>query len=178
MTLIKNETTITAEPGQRTIRIERWFDAPRHLVWQATTTPELVARWWAPCDVLALKAYAIDLRVGGAWRLVAASGDGGELGFHGEFREIVAPERLVRTFIFDPYPEAEAIETMTLVSQGSRTKLTVEILHATVAARDGHVASGMATGVRAAHAQLEAVVRELSAEPPAVQDPHIHNEMI
>jgi uncharacterized protein YndB with AHSA1/START domain len=155
-----NETTLVAPPGQPTLKITRWFDAPRALVWKAVTTPALVMRWWAPPCVEMLSCD-MDVRVGGAWRIRVRS-PGGEAGFHGEYREIAGPERLVQTWIYDPFPAAVAIETMTLIADGARTQLVVDVVHASVEARDGHLASGMETGMRDAHAQLEAVVKELA----------------
>jgi uncharacterized protein YndB with AHSA1/START domain len=154
-----NETTLIVPADRPIILIERWFDAPVHLVWQATTTPELVARWYAP-PFAEMVSCEIDLRVGGAWRIVLRARFG-EAGFHGVYREIVAPTRLVQTSIFEPRPESTAIETASYVADGARTKLVLEITHPTFEARDGHVGSGMEAGMRAAHAQLDALVRTL-----------------
>jgi len=155
-----NETKLTVPADRPVILIERWFDAPRHLVWKATTTPELIKRWYMPACVEMLSCE-IDLRVGGAWRIGIRSPDFGPTAMYGELREIAAPERLVRTYIFEPFPQAVAIETAVLVADGARTKLELEIAHASFAARDGHVGSGMEAGVREAHQQLEALVRSL-----------------
>lgn len=157
-----NETTLEAPPGQPTLRITRWFDAPRDLVWKAVTTPALVQRWWAP-PRMAMLSCEMDVRVGGQWRFKTRS-PMGEVGFHGEYREISPPTRLVQTFIFDPFPDSPAVETMTLVAEGARTQLIIEVLHDSVQSRDAHVASGMETGMRQAHAQLEALVDELARQ--------------
>lgn len=103
-------------PSDTQIQITRVFDAPKHLVYKAWTTPELVKRWWhanrgemTVCD--------IDLRVGGAWRYVMVAEGFGEVGFHGEYREIVPNERLVSTEVFEGIPDAEAhaaVDTLTL----------------------------------------------------------------
>lgn len=154
-----NETTLVAPPGHPTMKITRWFDAPRDLVWKAVTTPALVQRWWSP-PCIEMIACEMDVRVGGAWRFRVRSPQG-EVGFHGEYREIVAPERVVQTWIFDLFPDSVAIETLTLIADGARTQLVVDVLHPSVEARDGHLASGMETGMRQSHAQLEAVVTEL-----------------
>ncbi|HET9620365.1 MAG TPA: SRPBCC family protein [Kofleriaceae bacterium] len=154
-----NETTLEVPPGQPTLKITRWFDAPQHLVWKAVTTPALVQRWWAP-PCVELLSCEMDVRVGGAWRFLTRSPQG-EVGFRGEYREIAPPHRIVQTFIFEPIPDSVAIETMTLIADGARTQLVVDVVHPSVAARDAHVASGMETGMRQAHAQLEAIVQEL-----------------
>ncbi|HEY3801870.1 MAG TPA: SRPBCC domain-containing protein [Kofleriaceae bacterium] len=155
-----NETKLTVPTDRPVILIERWFDAPRHLVWKATTTPDLVKRWYMPACVEMLSCE-IDLRVGGAWRIGIRSPEFGATAMYGEFRTIEAPERMVRTYIFQPFPEAVAIETSVLVAEGARTKLELEIAHGSFAARDGHVGSGMEAGMRQAHDQLEAVARAL-----------------
>jgi uncharacterized protein YndB with AHSA1/START domain len=81
-------------PSDREILITREFDAPKHLVWKAWTTPELVKRWWH-ANRGEVTLAEIDLRVGGTWRYVSVTPDGLEFGFHGEYREIVPNERLV-----------------------------------------------------------------------------------
>ena len=154
-----NETTLVAPPGQPTMKISRWFDAPRDLVWKAITTPALVQRWWSPPCVEMLSCE-MDVRVGGTWRIRVRSAQG-ETGFHGEYRELAGPTRLVQTWIFDPFPDSVAIETMTLVADGARTQLVVDVCHPCVEARDAHLSQGMEPGMRQAHAQLEDLVREL-----------------
>jgi uncharacterized protein YndB with AHSA1/START domain len=155
-----NETTLVAPPGQPTMKITRWFDAPRALVWKAVTTPALVRRWWAP-PCVELVSCDMDVRVGGKWRILVRSPQG-ETSFYGEYREIAGPERLVQTWIFAPFPDSVAIETLTLIADGARTQLVVEVVHPSVEARDGHLSSGMETGMRQSHDQLEALVRELA----------------
>ncbi len=90
----------------------------------------------------------IDLRVGGKCRFLQRTCDGREVGFHGEYREIVAPERIVQTWIFDPFPPSPAIETWTLEDHGDRTKLVILAEHDSVATRDNVIKSGMERGVR------------------------------
>src|SRR5947208_9959482 len=87
-------------PKDDQILITREFDAPKHLVFKAWTTPELVAQWWTAKRGSAT-IVEIDLRVGGAWRYVMVTPDGFEVGFHGEYREIVPDERLVSTEIYE-----------------------------------------------------------------------------
>lgn len=154
-----HETTLDAPPGVPTLTLTRWFDAPRALVWEAVTTPALVQQWWAP-DWVEMVACEMDLRVGGSWRFRLRAPQG-EIGFHGEYREIVAPERLVQTFIFDPIPDSPAIERLTLIADGDRTQLVVVAEHLSVEARDAHIASGMERGMRQTHAKLERLVMSL-----------------
>src|SRR5919109_1523633 len=87
-------------PTDEQILVTREFDAPRHLVYRALTTPELVKRWWH-ANRGTLTVVEIDLRVGGMWRYVMVTGDGMEVGFHGEYREIEPDERIVSTEIYE-----------------------------------------------------------------------------
>src|ERR1700730_4729693 len=93
------KATVTL-PTEEQILITREFDAPKHLVYKAWTTPELVKRWWSG-QRGAVTIAEIDLRVGGKWRYVWVANGGFEVGFHGEYREIVANERIVSTEVFE-----------------------------------------------------------------------------
>lgn len=153
-----NVTTLTVDATHPTIVITRWFDAPRRLVFEACTKPELLKRWWGPRDTR-LVVCEVDLRPGGAWRFVLQAADGQESGFSGVYREIVPDERIVQTFIYDPFPDADALETSVLEAHGDRTKLSVTIVHKTMWARDGHVGAGMERGMRETHDRLEELLR-------------------
>ena len=103
-------------PTDKQILIEREFDAPKELVYKAYTTPELIKRWWAGKRG-EVTLVEVDLRVGGGWRYVMNASSGGfEVGFHGEYREIVPNERLVSTEVYEGMPDAEALDTLTPVS--------------------------------------------------------------
>jgi uncharacterized protein YndB with AHSA1/START domain len=148
-------------PSDNEILITREFDAPKHLVYQAYTTPELVKRWWhANRSVVTLAE--IDLRVGGAWRSVAQSDDGSEVGFHGEYQEIVPNERIVSTEIYEGAPGGEAtLNTVTLSESDGRTTLTILVQAPSKAIRDAIIDSGMEAGMQDALALLEDVARSL-----------------
>jgi uncharacterized protein YndB with AHSA1/START domain len=147
-------------PADDQILITREFDAPRHLVYQAWTTPELVKRWWTAKRGEATIAE-IDLRVGGTWRYVMVTDDGLEVAFHGEFREIVPNERIVSTEIFEGMADAEAVNTMTLTEEDGRTILTILVQHASKEHRDAHIESGMEDGLQDAMDLLEEVAVSL-----------------
>src|SRR4051794_6871956 len=100
-------TAILTLPSDTEILMVREFDAPRHLVYRAYTTPELVSRWWAGKRGTVTVAE-IDLRVGGRWRYVMVAEAGFEVAFHGEYLEIVPDAKLVNTEIFEGAPEAGA----------------------------------------------------------------------
>jgi uncharacterized protein YndB with AHSA1/START domain len=147
-------------PADEQILITREFDAPKHLVYKAWTTPELVRRWWN-AKRGEVTTCEIDLRVGGTWRYVMVTPDGMEVGFHGEYREIVPNERIVSTEVFEGMPEAAALNTLTLAEEDGRTTLTVLVEHSSKEHRDGHINSGMEAGMQDAMDLLEEVAVSL-----------------
>ena len=148
-------------PADDQILITREFDAPRHLVYRAWTTPELVKRWWAGKRGEVTLAE-IDLRVGGAWRYVMTAHGEFEVGFHGEYRELIENERIVSTEVYEGAPDAEALNTLTLTEQDGRTTMTILVQHQTKAHRDMHIESGMEGGMNEALDALEQIARALA----------------
>jgi uncharacterized protein YndB with AHSA1/START domain len=150
-------------PTDEQILITREFDAPKHLVYKAWTTPELVKRWWTACRGEATIAE-IDLRVGGKWRYVMVMDDGFEVAFHGEYREIVPNERIVSTEVYEGIPDADAhpaLNTLTLAEVDGRTTLTLLVQHTSKEDRDAHIESGMEAGMQDAMDLLEQVAVSL-----------------
>jgi uncharacterized protein YndB with AHSA1/START domain len=147
-------------PMDEQILITREFDAPRHLVYKAWTTPELVKRWWSGGHGEVTIAE-IDLRVGGMWRYVMIANEGFEVGFHGEYREIVPDERIVSTEVYEGMPEGEALNTLTFTEQDGRTTLSILVQHSCKEHRDAHVNSGMEAGMQKAMDLLEEVAVSL-----------------
>ena len=153
-------------PSDLEILLTRTFDAPRRLVFEAMTSPEHVRRWWGP-RYLTMTDCQMDVRVGGSWRFAFRKpGDDVEHVFKGEYREIVPPERVVQTFIYDidfirDYP---AIETMTLEEEADgRCDLRVLVLHATKDARGRPRQLGHGAGRgRGAADRLEEFLRTLA----------------
>jgi len=142
--------------GDREIVITRAFDAPRKLVFDAFTRPELVKQWLLGPDGWSMPVCEIDLKVGGKYRYVwRRDKDGTEMGMGGVYREIVTPERIVATEKFDQswYP-GEAVGTSVLTEQGGKTTLTQTILYESREARDGVLKSGMEKGVVASYDRL------------------------
>jgi uncharacterized protein YndB with AHSA1/START domain len=160
MAMTSSGTASVSLPTDEQILITREFDAPRHLVYEAFTTPELVKRWWS-ANRGEVTVAEIDLRVGGTWRYVMVTDDGVEVGFHGEYREIVPNERLVSTEVFEGMPDAEAVNTMTLAEADGRTTLTILVQHQSKAHRDAHIESGMEDGMQDAMDLLEQVAVSL-----------------
>ena len=147
-------------PTDEQVLITRSFDAPRHLVYRAWTTPELVKRWWSGKQG-EMTLAEIDLRVGGRWRYAMVANNGTEVAFHGEYREIVPNERIVSTEVYEGMPEEEALNTVTFAEADGRTALTTLVQHASKEARDVHIGSGMEAGMREAMDLLERVARAL-----------------
>ena len=123
---MKNTGTLQlAARGEREIVITRDFDAPRHLVFDALTKPELLSRWLGVFGGWSMPVCEVDLRVGGTFRYLWRKPDGKEMGMRGVFREIVPPERIVNTESFDdPWYPGEAVGTAVLVEHDGKTTLT------------------------------------------------------
>ncbi|HZA58858.1 MAG TPA: SRPBCC family protein [Solirubrobacterales bacterium] len=153
-------TAVVTLPTDTQILITREFDAPKDLVWRAWTTPELIKRWWN-AKRGEVTVAEVDLRVGGAWRYVMIADGGQEVGFHGEYREVVPAERIVSTEVFEGMPDAESLNTLTLTEQDGRTTLTVLVEHRNKEGRDGHIESGMEAGMQDAMDLLEEVAISL-----------------
>src|SRR5881275_951241 len=140
-------------PTDEQILITREFDAARHLVYKAWTTPELVRRWWH-ANRGEMTVAEIDLRVGGKWRYVMVAHDGTEVGFHGEYREIVPNERLVSTEVYEGLPEgvseedAATVNTATFTEANGRTTLTLLVQATSKVSRDAIIDSGMEAGLQ------------------------------
>jgi len=146
--------------GDREIEMTRSFDAPRSLVYDAYTKPELVKRWLLGPPGWTMPVCDIDLRVGGSFRFVWRNEtDGAEMGLGGVYREIVTHERIVNTEKFDVawYP-GEAINTTTFAEQGGRTTLTMTLRYDSPETRDMVLRSPMESGVAASFDRLEALL--------------------
>jgi len=149
-------------PADDQILVTRGFAAPKHLVYRAWTEPELVRRWWTAkrgtmtvCDM--------DVRVGGTWRWVMVTNEGDfEVAFHGEYVEIVPDEKIVSSEEYEGMPGATAVNTVTLVEEDGRTKLTLLTQHKNKANRDAHLNSGMEDGLQDALDLMEEVAVSLA----------------
>ena len=137
-------------PTDEQLLITREFDAPKHLVYKAWTTPELVKRWWSGHQG-EMTIAEIDLRVGGRWRYVMVADGGHEVAFHGEYREIVPNQRIVNTEVYEMpgAPEGEgALNIVTFTEVDGRTTLTLLVQAASKEERDAIVDSGMEVGLQ------------------------------
>ena len=147
MSTTRHGSATVTTPSDREIVITRSFDAPLDLVWDAMTMPRHVFRWWGP-ERCPLTSCEIDLRVGGSWHYVSHDADGNELGWHGTYREIEPHARIVSTEVFEGFPDAESINTMTLTHADGVTTARTVVLHRSRENRDGHLQSGMEGGMQ------------------------------
>jgi uncharacterized protein YndB with AHSA1/START domain len=153
-------TATVTLPADDQILITREFDAPKHLVYKAYTTPELVRRWWSG-ERGEMTSCEIDLRVGGMWRYVMIATGGHEVAFHGEYREIEPNERIVTTEVYEAYPDGEAVDYVAFTEEEGRTTLSMLVQHTSKEDRDAHINSGMEVGMQEAMDRLEQVAVSL-----------------
>ena len=147
-------------PTDRTIRVERVFDATRDRVWRAYTEPALVAQWWGRGNKLVIEQ--MDVVRGGHWRYVEHTPDGETHGFEGRYREVTPPERIVRTFEWDGMPGHTVLETAEFTDLGDgRTRLVGTSMFFTPEGRDGMLHSGMEGGMAQSYAALDRVLAGL-----------------
>ena len=168
MTQTVKNTTKHAEklqvstPSDREIAMTRVFDAPRSLVFDAFTKPELLKRWLGVRGGWTFAVCEVDLKVGGKYRYVWRGPKGQEMGMGGVFREIARPERVVCTEKFDdPWYEGEAVDTMTFVERNGKTAATTTVLYASKAVRDAVLKSPMDKGVAEGYDKLDEVLPAL-----------------
>ena len=153
---------IEAPADEPTIVTRRVIKAPPALLWDAWTKPEHMRRWLGP-KRLEMVHCEVDLRVGGSYRFVHRAPDGQEFGFHGVYREIDKPRRLVSTFVFEPWPDLEAVDTLTFEEVDGGTLVTTSSRHSSIEARDGHLAGGMEGGMTEGYERLDALVAALQS---------------
>ena len=152
--------SILTTPSDREIRVERIFNAPRERVWRAMTDPALIPQWWGRGNKLVIERD--EVQRGGHWRYVEHS-DHGVHGFEGRYREVVPPERTVRTFEWDGMPGHVIVETATLEDLGDgRTRLVSVSLFHTTMERDGMLGSGMEGGMNESYAALDRVLASMA----------------
>jgi uncharacterized protein YndB with AHSA1/START domain len=156
-------TALITLPTDTQILVTREFDAPKHLVYKAFTTPALIKRWWSG-GMGEVTSAEVDLRVGGSWRYVMNADGGFEIAFHGEYREVVEAERVVCTEVFEGMPEGDSqptVCTYTFTETDRRTTLSLLIECGNQGLRDTVLESGMETGMEAGFKLLEQIAIEL-----------------
>lgn len=147
--------TVT-RPSDTEIVMTRAFKAPRELVFETWIKPEHVSQWWGMRGST-LSVCEIDARPGGAWRFVVREADGSEYPFRGVYREVVSPELLSYTFIYDiePFADHEAIETITFTEQNGQTLISTSTVYDSKESCDAVMASGMEGGANETYDRLE-----------------------
>jgi uncharacterized protein YndB with AHSA1/START domain len=159
MAVATSGTAVVTLPTDEQILITREFDAPKHLVYKAWTTPELVKQWWSGHRGSVTSAE-IDLRVGGTWRYVMIATGGFEVAFHGEYREIVENERIVTTEVYEGAPGGDdnpVVNVITFTEVDGRTRLELLTQCPSKEIRDIIIDSGMEGGMQEAMDKLEQV---------------------
>jgi len=166
-----NERTLkVATPTDREIVMTRAFDAPRALVWDAMSKPEMLRRWLLGPPGWTITTFDDDLRAGGKFRWVWRGPDGSEIAMGGVYREVARPERIVRTESFEfgsAPPTGEQLATLVLTEQGAITALKLTLLYPSKEARDAAVASGVDRGLAVGYERLDDL---LAPKPPREVD--------
>lgn len=148
-------------PSECVIRLSRLFDAPRHVVFEVMTRPEHVREWWGRLgDGYSVPVCEIDLRPGGRWRYVNRHPKG-EVAFHGEYRVVDPPHRLVFTEIFEDHPDGASVVDAVLTEENGKTRFTATCTYPSPEVRDMVMRSGMARGAAISYDRLEEVAAAL-----------------
>ena len=155
-------TFAVTTPSDREITLTRLFDAPRELVFEVMTKPEHIRRWWGRLDdEHSVEVCEMDPRPGGKWRYVGR-GPKGPYAFYGVCHEVVPPDRIVFTEIYEPFPDVESIVTTLFTEERGQTRLTVTARYPSKDVRDMVLATGMEHGAAKSYDELEIVARELA----------------
>jgi uncharacterized protein YndB with AHSA1/START domain len=158
---MKNTGTLhVTTPTDREIVMTRVFDAPRHLVWDAFTKPELLKRWFGPRG-WSLSTCEVDARVGGSFRFILQGPDGQKMGMRGVYRELTPPGRSVHVESFDDYP-GESTVTAVFTEQNGKTTLTATVEYPSREIRDIVIGTGMEHGAAESYDKLAELLPSLS----------------
>jgi uncharacterized protein YndB with AHSA1/START domain len=158
--IAKSSALQVTTPSDRVIEMTRVFDAPRQLLFDAYTKPEMLKEWFGPRD-WSLDVCEVDLRVNGPWRFVLRRADGTEMGMSGVYHEIEPPDRIVSTESFDDYP-GESFNTLTFTEQDGKTTVTTTVLYESKVVRDAVIESGMETGAAESYDRLAELLATMS----------------
>jgi uncharacterized protein YndB with AHSA1/START domain len=152
------DTEFEVPEDRPTVTVRRTFHAPRHAVWEAMTTPELVERWYGPARYR-IEVPELDLRPGGRWRFLNIDkGDGTVWGFHGQYQEVVPDERIVQTWVFEGAPDETVVETATLEQRDGETTLTAIAEYPSFESRKATLDAGGNDGAAESYDRLAAIV--------------------
>jgi uncharacterized protein YndB with AHSA1/START domain len=151
---------VVAEPGTQAIVMTREFDAPRELVFKAFTDPALIPKWWGMRSETTI-VDKMEPHKGGVWRYIARGEDHEDQAFNGVYHEVIAPERIVYTFEYEPMAGHVLLETVTFEDRNGKTLVTTNSIYESVADRDGMVSSGMEEGSTESYDRLEELLAEM-----------------
>ena len=158
---VNSDSFVVTTPSDSEIRMTRLFNAPRQLVFEAMSKPEHVKQWWGRLgEGYSVPVCEIDLRIGGRWRFVNRHPKG-EAAFHGEYREIQPPGRIVFTEIFEDFPDSPSLVTAVFTEEQGKTRMTVTVDYGSKDVRDMVIASGMARGAGISYDRLEDLLATL-----------------
>jgi uncharacterized protein YndB with AHSA1/START domain len=150
------ETTLSL-PSDREILMTRKFDAPREIVWETITDPKLIPQWFGfAADATEVKK--MDVRKGGKWQYITRTSGGEVVDFHGTYKEVIAPEKLVYSFLFGDMPEGDGFVEITLVEKDGVTELRDRGVFNSKEERDAVIASGMESGARETYQRLSELI--------------------
>jgi len=165
-TIDRSGSAVVTLPSDHEIRITRRFNAPADLVFEVWTTPEHVRNWWGFPDHPVVSCE-IDLRIGGKWRYVVRHPELGEIAWSGTYLEIERPWRLVSTETFEPHPDAETTNRMTLSEEDGVTTIDVLVTHPSRESRDGHLGAGMEGGMQVSLDRIDEILAALQGDEEA-----------
>jgi uncharacterized protein YndB with AHSA1/START domain len=156
----KKPTQVTAEPNGLEVNMTREFEAPCEKVFRAFTDADLMLKWWGPRK-MKMRFEKFEPRDGGSYRYFHTGPNGMEVGFHGVFHEVSAPERIIQTFEFEGLPERGhvCLETIRFEAlPGNRTRVHYQDIFQSAQDRQGAIDSGMTTGVDDMHERLDELI--------------------
>jgi len=161
VTKTKYETTLSL-PSDREILMTRKFDAPREIVWETITDPALIPQWFGFARD-ATEVKKMDVRPGGNWQFITRTSGGEIVDFHGTYREVIAPEKIVYSFLFGDMPEGDGFVEITLVEKDGVTELRDRGVFSSKEERDAIIATGMEEGARETYERLAELVATRAA---------------
>jgi uncharacterized protein YndB with AHSA1/START domain len=155
-----SNTDFIIERKKLEVTVTRVFDAPRELLYKVFTDPKHKAIWWR-CNTVTNTSIQMDVRLGGAWRIIQKGEDGKEFAFHGKYLEVIPPEKIVNTSEFEDMPGHIITETTTFIEQEGKTKLTITSHFQSIEDLEGMVKAGMESGTRESLEHIEEILMEL-----------------
>jgi uncharacterized protein YndB with AHSA1/START domain len=156
-----NKSQVIAEPGKQQIEITRVFNAPRDLVYKATTDSELITQWWGP-SIYTTTIDKLEVKQGGVWRFVQRDADGNEHAFHGVYHLVIPNEQTISTFEYEGIPGHHVVlETTTFEDLGEQTQIRILSVFQSIEDRDGMLQAGMESGMEEGYQRLDELLETM-----------------